>query len=100
MGVQITMSILDLLGIAIVGILGALAVAGVQSTAASSRVNSVLALFQIDDLNFQMQSAILGVTAILLFIIRTVFSVLMTRKILRFLSSKSANISSSATEVF
>jgi ABC-type multidrug transport system fused ATPase/permease subunit len=99
-GVQITMSILDLIGIAIVGILGALAVAGVQSTAASSRVNSVLVFFQIDGLNFQMQSAILGVTAILLFIIRTVFSVLMTRKILRFLSSKSANVSSSATEVF
>jgi ABC-type bacteriocin/lantibiotic exporter with double-glycine peptidase domain len=98
--VQIAMSLLDLIGIAVVGILGALAVTGVQSTNASSRVTSILEILHLDQLSFQMQTALLGVIAILLFIVRTIFSVLISRKILRFLSAKSARISSNAAEVF
>ena len=95
--VQILMGLLDLIAVAIIGLLGALTVTGVQSAQTGDRVLSVLRLLQIDEISFQMQAAILGSTALILFVARTFFSVVMTRKTLRFLSQKSADISSAAT---
>ena len=53
--IQIFLSVLDLVGVAIVGILGALAVRGVQSQQPGDRVSMVLKTLQIEDLNFQNQ---------------------------------------------
>lgn len=96
--VQIMMGVLDLIAVAIIGLLGALTVTGVQSTQAGGRVSSVLEYLQISSYSFQVQAAILGTLALILFVTRTFFSVVMTRKTLRFLSQKSADISSSATQ--
>lgn len=96
--VQILMGVLDLIAVAIVGLLGALTVTGVQSTRTGERVSTVLKLIHISTFTFQWQAAILGSIALILFITRTFFSVAMTRKTLRFLSQKSADISSVATQ--
>ena len=58
--IQIFLSVLDLVGVAIVGILGALAVRGVQSQQPGDRVSMVLKTLQIEDLNFQNQMIVLG----------------------------------------
>lgn len=96
--VQITMGVLDLVAVAIVGLLGALTVTGVQSTQTGGRVSTVLKFMHIGSYSFQIQAAILGTFALILFVMRTYFSVVMTRKTLRFLSLKSADISSNATQ--
>ena len=97
---QIAMSVLDLIGIALIGVLGALAVTGVQSSSTSVRIQGILNNLHIENFDFRIQIAILGVSAVVLFIVRTIFSVLMSRKILLFLSIKSAIVSSNATREF
>ena len=91
---QITMGLLDLAGVAIIGVLGALSVRGVQSQQPGDRVSQVLSLMNLDDKPFQQQAAILGCIATLLLILRTIFSVVFTKRTLYFLSRRSSNISS------
>lgn len=92
--VQIFLGILDLIGVAIIGVLGALAINGIQSKAAGNRVQEILIILQIDGFAFQTQVAILGVLSAVTLVLRTVLSVIFTRRILFFLSRKSALISS------
>lgn len=91
---QIFLGILDLIGVAIIGVLGALAINGIQSKAAGNRVQEILVILQIDGFAFQTQVAILGVLSAVTLVLRTVLSVIFTRRILFFLSRKSALISS------
>ena len=79
---------------AAVGILGALAVNGVQSKAPGNRVGQVLNLLHLGDFKFQTQAAIIGMLAASAMICRTILSVYFGRKTLFFLSRRSAAISS------
>jgi len=92
--IQIILGLLDLVAIAIVGVLSALAVTGVQSRGPGNRVSSVLQLIGIDNLEFRTQVAVLGIGAAVILISRTVFSVYFSRKILYFLSFKASALSS------
>jgi ABC-type multidrug transport system fused ATPase/permease subunit len=92
--IQVGLSLLDLLGVALIGILGALTVAGVQSRSPSGTIALILENLGISDLAFQQQTAILGVAAAVSLVTRTVFSILTTRRVLHFLSSRGASISS------
>jgi ABC-type multidrug transport system fused ATPase/permease subunit len=90
---QIGLAIFDLIGVAAIGVLGALSVTGIQSQQPGDRVLQVLTLLQIESFSFQTQVAILGFSACIIFILRTVFSIIITRKILFFLSRQGAQIS-------
>ena len=90
---QISLGLLDLLGVAIVGILGALAVSGVASREPGNRVYSVLSFLNIENQTLQVQATLLGIAAALLLVSKTVISVIFTRRIMFFLSRKGATIS-------
>ncbi len=92
--VQVFLGILDLIGVAIIGVLGALAINGIQSRSAGDRVQQILGFLQIDSFAFQTQVAILGGLSAGTLVLRTILSVVFTRRILFFLSRKSALISS------
>jgi ABC-type multidrug transport system fused ATPase/permease subunit len=92
--VQVFLGLLDLIGVAIIGVLGALAINGIQSKSAGNRVSQFLGYLQLDGFTFQTQVAILGGLSAAILILRTVLSVVFTRRILFFLSRKSALISS------
>jgi len=92
---QVFMGLLDLAGVAIIGVLGALAVNGVQSKVPGDRVNSVLSALQLGGYEFQIQAAILGAIAALLLVGRTILSIIFIRRILYFLSRRGAFISAS-----
>ncbi len=96
--IQSSLSILDLAGVAAIGLVGALAVTGVQSKAPGNRVGEVLKILNLQDTALQKQVAILGILAATLFILRTILSVYLTRKILFFLSRCSATISGEMVE--
>ena len=96
--IQVFLGVIDLLGVAIFGIMGALAVTGVQSKQPSSRVGGALKLIGIDNFAFQSQVAILALIAASALITRTLVSVYFSRKILYFLSRKSATISGNLIE--
>ena len=91
---QTGLNLLDLIGVGAIGVLGALAVTGVQSQAPGSRVSEVLRIIRIDSYSFQTQAAILGIGASVVLVLRTLLSIVITRKILYFLSKQGALISS------
>jgi len=90
---QIGLGLLDLAGVAIVGILGALAVSGVASRAPGSRVYSVLDFLNLETLTLQQQATALGLAAAFLLVGKTIVSIIFTRKIIFFLSRRGAVIS-------
>ena len=95
---QTFLGILDLLGIAIFGILGALSISGIQSKNPGGRIQSVLEVLNISNLEFQSQVAILALLAASLLIGRTALSAFISKRTLRFLSFRAANISSQLVE--
>lgn len=90
---QILIAGLDLLGVIAIGLLGALSVTGLQSSAPGDRVSGVLKFLRIQDETFQMQALILGFGALILLVGRTALSIIFTRRILFFLSRRGAKIS-------
>ena len=92
--IQILFGLLDLFGVALVGILGALAVTGVQSKAPGNRVSQALEILQIENQDLQTQATVIGLLAAAFLITKTIFSVIFVRKTLFFLSRRSAVISS------
>ena len=91
---QVFLSLLDLVGVALIGIIGALTISGVRSQTPTGRVNSVLEFLGLGNFTFQSQTIILSLTAVCLLVARTILSVLITRRTLFFLSRRSAEISS------
>ena len=92
---QIGLGFLDLVGVAAFGVLGALSVTGVQSLQPGNRVAAVLDVLNLTNFSFQSQVAILAVSAAAILVLRTVLSIIFTRRIFFFLSRRSATISSS-----
>lgn len=91
---QVTLSLLDLAGVALIGVLGSLSVNGVQSKAPGDRVSIVLDLLNLDQRTFQTQVAVIGSIAALTLITRTFLSAYFSRRTMFFLSRRGANISS------
>ena len=61
--IQISFGLLDLAGVALVGILGALAVTGVQAKGPGDRVSTALQFLGIQDNTLQYQATIIGLLA-------------------------------------
>lgn len=92
--IQIFLSTLDLIGIAMVGILGALSINGIKSSAPGERTMKVLDFLNLENLSFQDQVAWLGATAGFFLLFRTFSSMFLTKRTIYFLSNRSAQVSS------
>ena len=92
--IQIFLAALDLLGVAIIGIIGAITVYGIQSKETGSRTLKIIEFLNIESLTFQRQVMYLGFFAVIVFITKTISSVVLTRKTLFFISKKGATLSS------
>jgi len=91
--IQISFGLFDLIGVAAIGVLGALAITGVSARQPGNRVSGILEFLHISELPLQQQAAILGFGAAVLLISKTIFSIVFTRKILFFLSRRGAVVS-------
>ena len=92
--IQLGLGLLDLVGVAIIGLLGALTVNGIQSKAPGNRIERFLNLLGIENYSFQNQVAFLGIAAACALIAKTILSIFLSRRILFFLSRRSALMSS------
>ena len=72
---QILMGGLDLLGVIAIGLLGALSVTGLQSGEPGNRVSAALKILHIQGATFQKQAFILGISAVVLLVGRTILSI-------------------------
>lgn len=86
------LSTLDLIGVALVGLIGVIAVQGVTSQSPGTRTLQILNTFHFQNLTLQQQTAFLGIAAATVMISRTLLSVFFTRRILYFLSQRSSVI--------
>ncbi len=92
--IQLFLSVLDLLAVALIGIVGALSITGIQSQPPTGRIKQVLDLALLGDFTFQSQVAILGGSAAILFISKTLLNIWISRRVLNYLSFQSALMSS------
>jgi ABC-type multidrug transport system fused ATPase/permease subunit len=95
--IQIFLSGLDLFGVALIGVVSVLAITGVSGQVTGNRVGAVLEFMQLDGYTFETQVAILGATAGVTLIGRTLLSIFFIRKSLFFLAHKAAVISGDLT---
>lgn len=91
--VQIFLSVLDLIGVALIGVLGALAVSGVDAQKPGGRITNLLNLIGIGSSSLQVQATVLGLTAAALLITRSLLTVYFSRKTMLFLSRRGAQVS-------
>ena len=89
---QIVLAGVDLLGVAIVGAIGAIAVAGVQSQPPPDSLVRILQFIYLDNRPIQLQVGVLAVIATLFFTARTFLGMAITHRMLYFLSRRSAEV--------
>lgn len=92
--IQSGLSFLDLLGVALIGILGAIAVNGISSRTPGLRTSRLLEAVNLQNSTVQTQVAILAGAASIFLIAKTLISALMARRISYFLSAKASHITS------
>lgn len=92
-GIQVSIGVFDLLSLGLMGVLGALAISGVQSNVPTGQVNQILKMLNLQNSEFQFQIAILASLTAILLITKTLFSLYFSRRIIFYLSSKGANVS-------
>ncbi len=89
--IQTIVGLLDLAGVLLIGILGALFVSNLQSITPDSKVSGLLELLRIENFSLQSQGVILGIASVVLLVGRTLFSILFTKRILYFFSRRGAD---------
>jgi ABC-type multidrug transport system fused ATPase/permease subunit len=90
---QVLLTGIDVLAVALVSALGALMVTGIQSQAPGERISKLLELLGVNDLSFQNQIAILAIVAAALLIFKTLATMYFFKKQVFFLSNVTARIS-------
>jgi ABC-type multidrug transport system fused ATPase/permease subunit len=100
-GIQISLGALDLIGIALIGLVAAVAVSGVGGSIGPgsatenlpSWVQSVLSWLGLGGLTISQLAVILALAAVLILVLKTVLSAFMSRRIIRFLANRQADVS-------
>jgi ABC-type multidrug transport system fused ATPase/permease subunit len=92
--IQVLLSFLDLAGIAIIGVIGSVAVYGIQSKVTGFKVTQVLEFLNIENLPFQRQVAFLGLVAVVVFVAKSIISIYLIKRTLLFLGRRGALIAS------
>jgi ATP-binding cassette subfamily C protein len=88
--IQVGLGFLDLIGVAIIGVIGSLAVNGIQSRAPGTRIADILDFLGLDGFTFQTQVAILGIGAAAVLVSRTLISMYFSKRIFHFLARRAA----------
>jgi len=89
---QTSLGVFDLLGIATIGLIGALSATGLRSLQPEGTMSRILQTFNLENFTFQTQVAILAVFGSVTLIAKTILSIYLTRRIIHFLSFKSSEI--------
>lgn len=92
-GFQVSLGLLDLLGIVLIGLVAAVAVSGVGISEIPAQAQSVLDFFGLGDLTVSQISVILALLAVFVLVAKTGISALLARRIMVFLANRQAELS-------
>jgi ATP-binding cassette subfamily C protein len=95
---QLVSSLLDLVGIFLIGVIGSITINGIQSRQSNQTIENLLGYIGLENADLQTRVAVLGVLTAAIFIIRTIASLFFTKKTLNFLSRRAAAVSSTLLE--
>ena len=95
--IQIFLSFFDLIGVALVGLIGSVSVAAISSTKITGRTESVINFLGLQDFSSQFQVAILGLMSAILMVVKTFTSLYLNRKVIFYLSRRGAVITANLT---
>ena len=93
--ILVLIGILDLLGVVIIGAIGALSIQLIEINNSGRRVYLLLSTLNIENLTLENQILYLSLGAGLFFLLKTIVSVVFTQKIFYLLSKENASISTS-----
>lgn len=93
-GIQLLLAVLDLIGVGIVGILGALTIASVSNEQPGDRVSMILNFLRLSNISLRNQAIILGTLSACLLLGKSLLSMYTLRRLSRHLARQSARISS------
>ena len=85
---QVSLGILDLIGIALIGLVAAIAVSGIGTAGLPDWLQSTLDTIGLGSLTVSQLSVIVALTAVFVLIAKSVLSALMTQRIMRFLANQ------------
>jgi ABC-type multidrug transport system fused ATPase/permease subunit len=91
---QSLLGVLDLIGVLAIGLIGAIAISGVQEKPLEGAIGNVIEIVGLSNFEFRLQILLVASLAVFFLVGKTIFSILMTRKILLFMSLRGASISS------
>ena len=100
-GVQVSLNLLDLIGIALIGLVAAVAASGVGAKSPlPGWASSVLDWLGLGNLTVSQISVIIALAAVFVLVLKTLLQALMTRRISRFLANRQAEVSASLARRF
>lgn len=91
--IQSAINLLDLVSVAIVGIIASVAVNGINSTGPGEITSKALEILGMSNLPLQKQAAILGLLVSSFLVSKSIVSMLLNRKMMYFLSIRGATVS-------
>jgi ABC-type multidrug transport system fused ATPase/permease subunit len=99
-GLHTLTGVLDAVAVALLGVVGYLTVSGFGVGNQSNKINSILNFLGLANYQIKTQTAILALSAAVLFVAKTVLSAVITRKMLYFLAEKSTIASRNLSEQY
>jgi len=99
-GIQISLGILDLIGIALIGILAAVAVSGIGVNDLPEWVTNVFGQVGLGAMTVSQLSIFLALAAVVILISKTVVSAFLGHRIIRFLANRQADLSARLAREF
>ena len=98
--VQVSLGLLDLLGIALVGLLAATAGSGTGLGSVPPQIESITDALGLGGLTATQLSVVLAVLAVLVLVLKTALAAFMSRRIFRFLANRQAEVSAGLARRF
>jgi ABC-type multidrug transport system fused ATPase/permease subunit len=92
--VNIFLAFLDLIGVALIGVASAVLIRGLQSQGAGDQATKFLEIINLNGLSQGTLLIALGCGAVFFFVLKTILSVYLLRRTLRYMSVRNAQISS------
>jgi len=99
-GLQMSLGVLDLVGIALIGLVAAVAVSGIGVTSIPARAQVAVDALGLGSLTVTQLSALIALSAVAVLVLKTILSALLSRRIIRFLASRQAELSSRLAQRF